>query len=431
MLRQAVARLTSLDAGLVRRAGVVIGIYVLSALALLGTLLILRGAVSASALRATLAFFFVSATASGLEPGTVKAAALHPQGAFGRSSISYAAASTVKAFAISPVIGLVWRFADPATPLAELVWLPLICAVGFTITDLRVLLDLQGRHAQALALKQGVMAGGHVLTGLALILGLPLYQAIGLSTVARLAFAATLSVRLNGRPRANILRETGAMLADPRWVEFAATSGLGSASGSADRVFGLRYLPAGAYGAYYLTFEALSRFWLIPYLLTPVLFARRVGGQEASRLTSWAWALTALAGAGLVAVVAVVVSAAPDFLQLAVGARLGAPTVALAVAVVLASLAQLKITELQAAGRSRLVLAVTGVIGVISAAAFFVGAFRYGAAGLMYAWVVRAAIELTVLIAVGYVGRGPRGAAGRARPEGSGGAVSRAVEASS
>jgi hypothetical protein len=410
MFSQAVSRLRLLDRGLVIRAVLAIAIYGASALVVLVSVVALRRSVPAHVLREFLGFVFISSTVGGLEPGTVKAAALQPRGALERAPASYVLASALKGLGAAPLVAVVWIFAEPHLSWGVVAWLPLLCVAGFAVTDLRVLVDLQGRHAAALGLKQGTAAGAHALGALLLVFGLSMPAAIGVSTLLRLVAVGAVAGRLGEGVAAGLRqtwRESRAMLADPRWVEFAAASALGAASGSADRVVGLRYLPATALGAYYLTFEALSRFWVVPYLLAPILFARRVGGPGASRLAAGAWRVTAVLGGGMVAAVALLLVAAPSLVASVVGARLVLPTLALAVAVVLGSFAQLRVAQLQAAGWSRVILIATVATGLVSAASFLFGALRYGAAGLMYAWLFRSAFELVVLLSVGSVDHGP------------------------
>ncbi len=398
---------------MVVRAALVVGAYALSGLMLLVVLFLLRRTISGAALRAALGFFFISAITAGLEPGGAKAASLQPQGAAGRPRGSYPLVAAAKALAAAPVVGLIWRFADPQTPWTALALLPMVCAAGFWVTDLRVLLDLEGRHVAAVGLKQGALAGGHALVGVVLVLGGRLDVAIGVSAVARLGVAAIAARLIRHQGGGGAWAAARTMLGDLRWVEFAAASALGAASGSADRVLGLRYLSAGAYGAYYLTFEALSRFWLIPYLFTPILFARSVSGLEGRRIAAGARLLTAIGGLGLLFVVWGVFIVAPGLVRYLVGAVLPLPTLALAAAVVVGSFAQLRVAQLQAAGWSRLILAVTAVTGVVSIACFLFGALKYGAPGLMCAWTVRAAFELALVSFVGSADQGPSRPAAR------------------
>jgi hypothetical protein len=397
--------LAGIDRRVANRAAVVIGAYGVTALALVSTVALLRFNASPADLRATLGFFFISSMAAGLDPATAKAAALNPDGALERPAASYLLVGAIKAAAAAPVLGLVWRISDPQVPWAVLAWLPLVCAAGFWTTDLRVLLDLNGRHGAAIGLKQGVLSGGYVLAGLMVAAGAGLTAAVAASTVARtLAALAAAPLVARARPTGSgeIWRETRRLLSDGRWAEFAATSVLGAASGSADRVVGLRLLPPVAYGAYYLTYETLSRFWVIPFLFAPIIYARSVGIDRGGRqVAQAAWAIAAVAGAGMLATLLFIFAVFPHLVPALVGADLRAPTVVLASAVVISAFAQIRLTELQAAGRARFTLAVVAAMSLISPAAFLFGARTAGAAGLMWAWLLKSSLELALMLAAG------------------------------
>jgi hypothetical protein len=387
------------------RAIAVIGAYGVTALALVGTVVLLRRYASATDLRALLGFFFISSTAAGLDPATAKAAALTREGAVERPAGSYLIAGALKAIAAVPVLGLVWRFSDPHIPWGVLAWLPLICAAGFWTTDLRVLLDLNGRHGAAIGVKQGVLAGGYVLAGVLVAAGAGLAAAVAISTLARASAAlaaAPLVARARQARRGAVWGETRRLLADAKWLEFAATSALAAASGSADRVIGLRLLSPAAFSAYYITYEGLSRFWVIPFLFSPIIYARSVGTDRGGRqVAQAAWLLAGVAGVGMIAVLAIVFAIFPRLDAAIVGADLRSPTLVLAAAVVISAFAQILLIQLQAAGRTRATLAIVAMMTLVSPAAFFLGANRAGAAGLMWAWLFKSSLELALLVSAG------------------------------
>ncbi|HEY2049611.1 MAG TPA: hypothetical protein VGH03_09720 [Caulobacteraceae bacterium] len=397
--------LAGIDRRVANRAAAVISAYALTAVALVATVALLRRYASPSDLRAALGFFFISSTAAGLDPATAKAAALDRGGALERPVTSYLLAGTLKAVVAAPAMGLVWRIADPQIPWPVLAWLPLVCAAGFWTTDLRVLLDLNGRHGAAIGVKQGVLSGGYVLAGIIMAAGSGLTAAVAVSTIVRAAVAlgaAPLVARLRRAERGEVWRETGRLLGDVKWVEFAATSVLGMVSGSADRVIGLRLLPPAIFGAYYLTYETLSRFWVIPFLFAPIIYARSVGIDRGGRqVARAAWLLSALAGAGMIGALAFTFTVFPRLVPSLVGADLRGPTMALAVGVVIGAFAQIRLTELQAEGRTRATLGVVAVMTLVSPTASFLGAHFAGAAGLMWAWLIKSSLDLALLLAVG------------------------------
>ncbi len=378
------------------RAVVVTGIYVAAAAAILLTLFLLRGVVSPIVLRGVLGFVFVAALSGGLEPGTVKAAALGPGGVDLAAPVAYLTAGALKALVASPVLAALWRFADPSADPAVLVWLPLIAVAGFCATDMRVLLDLKGRYGLAIALKQGSLAGGVVIVGALAALKAPLFWAVGVATLARLALLAPALWR---GPVAALTPAVRRLLGDRRWLELAAVSVIAAASGSADRVFGLRYLSPAAYAGYYLTFELFSKFWLIPYVIGPILFARQAAGERSGRFIGGAWAFTALAGLAFLIAAAALMRLAPGPLTRLTGISFGPATLVFAAGVVVGSFTQLRMAQIQGAGASRRAAGISAVSAVFSILLFYLAARSYGAEGLLIAWLVKSLVELALTLA--------------------------------
>jgi hypothetical protein len=381
---------------LAARAVVVAGAYLATALAVFAAVVVLRGIVSPDRLRDLLAFYFIAALAAGLEPATVKACVLAGARAPGNLA-AILAAGAVKGVMVAPVLALVWRFADPAAAPA-LLWLsPLTAVAGFWATDLRVLLDLRGRHAGAVWLKQGSLAGGFLLLAILVGLGAPLVLAALVSTLARLAPPILIARRFHLGDGATVIQ----LLSGRRWLELAAISAVAAAGGSIDRVLALRFLPATAFAGYTLVYELFTRFWLIPYLVTPILFARLAAGEASHDTVSRAWAATAALGAAFVAASIAVAVWAPALAGRVLGAPFGAAEVAFAVAVVTGAFTQLRIAQLQAVGAVRPALAVTAIGAAVSAIAFFIGVRTAGLSGLLWAWSIKSLIELAAALAVG------------------------------
>ena len=189
---------------------------------------------------------------------------------------------------------------------------------------------------------------------------------------------------------------------------------IATASGGADRLFGLRYLTSAAYGGYYLTYELFSKFWLIPYLVSPILFARRAAGSGEDGFARAAWGLVALAGVAYVTATAGLLVLAPGLLRQVVGASFGLATLAFAAAVVANSFSQLRLAELQGAGRSRRAALATAFGAAVSIPLFFVAARAFGAGGLLLAWLAKSLLELAALTVGGPVAMRMRGDAAAA-----------------
>ncbi|MEO7026052.1 MAG: hypothetical protein ABI056_00700 [Caulobacteraceae bacterium] len=289
--------------------------YLVTAAAMLVSVVWLRRILPPAELRSALGFFFIAALSAGLEPATVKARALLSARAPDVRAV--ATASAIKALAATPILALVWKLADPDLPAAGLAWLVPTVVAGFWATEFRVLLDLQGRHGAAIWLKQGSLALAFLGAALGLAAGLPIGFALALATAPRLILP--LAVARGARRRQPKSTTAMALWRDSGWMAMALTSALAAGGGSIDRMLGLRLLPAEVFAGYYLLYEFLSRFWVLPYLATPILFARLAGGRQSEALNRSLWVGCLLAGAGLVAVAAAAVAGAPRTL----GALLG------------------------------------------------------------------------------------------------------------
>ena len=399
-MRQTLERPARFAVRLGARGMVVAGAYVLAAAAMLITVILVRDAVTPAALRGFLAFVFVATLAAGLEPGTAKADALDDGGRAGVATIL--GLSALKALVAAPIIALVWRFADPDAGWTVLAWSPGVCVAGFCVTDLRVLHDLRGRYAMAIGLKQGALAGGIVLAGGLLTAGAGLGLAVGFSTLGRLAIAGAAGLAEHARRGGRwSWADARRRLVDPRWLDLAAVSVIAAISGSADRVFGLRLLDPAAYGGYFLVFEILSKFWLIPYVLAPIVFARQASGQETGAFLRGAWGFTAVAGAAFLAALAGLLALAPNLAGRLLDAAFGPSILLFAAGVVVGSFVQLRIAALQGEGASRRAAVVSAFSAAFSVALFYVAARRWGAPGLLSAWLVKSLVELSVAMLPG------------------------------
>ena len=357
----------------------------------------LRQTLPPATLRELLGFYFIAALAAGLDPGTAKALFVGESREAGLWAVL--AASAMKALVVAPVLGLVWRFAAPGLSLATLLTTPLIVVAGFWATDVRVMLDLRGRHASAVWLKQGSLAAGFVLAAILVGSGLPLLWAVLISSLARLGLPVLAG--WTDQPLSTGTRSAIGLLSETPWIAFAGVSVLGAAGGSIDRVVALRWLPAANYSGYYLLYELFSRFWLLPYLITPILFARIAAGQSGGVFAAWSWRFTWFAGLAFVIGAAGVAFCAPGLLHGFLGVSFGPPTVAFAGAIAISALTQLRVAELQAAGGARHALLATLAGTLVAVVAFGFGVRLIGVDGLLWAWLLKSAVEFSVAMAGG------------------------------
>ncbi len=382
------------------RAGVVTGIYVVTALVVAGVIFAMRRVGAPALLQSVLSVFLIASLSAGLEPGTVKAEVLGGglDRLRSRGLGPLLATGALKALVASIPLALIWRLADPKMALPVLAWTPLIVVAGFVATELRALFDVEGRYALAIGLKQGSLAGGLALLAVLLMAGVPLFWAVGLSSVARITLAAAFAWSQRQDAHVDLAASVTALLRDPRWLELAGASAIAALGGSIDRILGLRFLPAAQYNAYFLAYEVLCRFWLITYLINPILFARRAAGQPTATFIRAAWGLVAVAGIGFIAVVALALMVAPALIARLLGADFGWGILALTVAIVITAFTQLRMAELQGVGATRRAALLIGLCAVISASVTFVMIRALGAAGLLWGWLVKAALEFAAVV---------------------------------
>jgi hypothetical protein len=392
------------------RAVVVAGIYLVTALAVAGVIFAMRRVGAPSLLQSVLSVFLIASLSAGLEPGTVKAEVLG--GGLGRLRATALAplliTGALKGLVASVPLALVWRVADPKLAPTVLAWTPLMTVAGFVATELRALFDVEGRYALAIGLKQGSLAGGLALLAALMMAGVPLFWAVGLSSVARLVFASAFAWSARRGTSGGLRVHIGRLLRDPRWLELAGASAIAATGGSMDRILGLRLLPADQYNAYFLAYEVLCRFWLITYLINPILFARLAARQSVAAFIRVAQFFVVVAGTLLVAALALAVAFAPALVDRLVGAQFGWGLVALALAVVITAFVQLRMAELQGGGATRRAALLTGACVAITAGVFLVMIHAFGARGLLWGWLIKATLELAAVTLLANVGRESR-----------------------
>lgn len=378
---------------LLRRGLSALSAYLVTSLTLLAAAIALKHSVSPALAQSALSVLFISAVVGGLEPGTGRAAAIGDDRTDARGIFW---ASAIKALIAAPLIGVVWRVSDPAVSAGVLLWLPAIVVSGFLAADFRVLLDVRGRHASAIWLKQGPASLAIASLAAMVIAGVPLTAAVAASTVLRLV--ATLAF-VAWRIGAAMGVDAGAVLARLRngaWPHFALLSVLAASSGSLDRFVALRTLGEGAYNGYFILFEVLSKFWLLSYLAAPIVFARRAtGAMSAGALRRVHLAIWG-AGAAYLAAIAVAARTWPAGLGgLVDAARLDPWALsAFGLAMVISSSAQLIMVDIQARGGRWTATGFT-VVSLLAAIAVFYGFSQaWGVEGLLWAWLVKSALEM-------------------------------------
>ncbi len=384
------------------RAAVIGSAYAATALIVVASIIVLRGVVDAGTVTVVLAAHFAASLAAGLEPGTTKALMLGEARSAAPDIRAVAAASAIKAVAVTPVLAAVWWIASSRDlalgPL--LCWSLPLCVIGFLTTDLRVLLDVAGRYAAAIWLKQGSLSIG-ILSLLACAwAGYSVSVGLAVSVAARTMWLAGGWALVRGADRSGERTPVAPMLRDRHGWNFLATSVLGALGASLDRICAFRFLSPDAAAGYVLIYELLSKFWLLPYLLGPIIFARRVAGQQRAGEVRRAIGLVALAGAGLVFATVLAAGVFPAVAKNLLGELDPVVAPLFAAAVGISSVSQLLLAKAQSDGFTRQVTRTGLVTLIVSLAAFPLLTIAYGGRGVGYAWLIRATLELILLATI-------------------------------
>jgi len=397
-----------------RRAATLTFSYCTTAVVFVAVFIFLKGILSPESLQDVLSYIFISGIAAGIEPGTAKMQLLRASSHVGTFRFAYPwilIGSTGKAIALSPLLFSAWYLTNHGglSFVSILLWSPVVAAVGFMTTELRAIFDANGRYASAIWLKQGSLSIGILSLAVAIGSNLSLQVALAISLFVRLFWLTIFIVRGRGyleRKQINRERISNEML-DYRWIEFVLTSVLATVGGSLDRIVAFRYLDATEANSYFVIYELLSKFWLISYLFSPIVFAKRVRHQNQSRFVGIALLGTGGIGLVFIAVVMLIIIFWPHFLEYVSNGIVPSLGICIfAAAIVLASLSMLFNADLQGMGKTKEVATISFLGVIISAVSFYVLTFYFGLNGLYFAWLIKTTLEiLMILIFVFYLRR--------------------------
>ena len=395
---------------LVTRGAVLIAAYVTTSAVVLVSAVGLGRMTTPTILAGVLSVFFISILSGGLEPGTSKALIVQGLGASPtrQQYRGIALASGVKALLASVPLAALWLISDKSLSIGLLASLPFIVLAGFLTTDFRVLLDAQGRYASAIWFKQsGMIISFGTLAGL-VALGLGLEWAVAYSTLVRLGWTgAALAwcyalAPFDAKFATPPLDYAARLLKQRSWVHFALVSALATLSGSLDRVAALRLLSPADYNAYFVIYEVVTKLWLLPYLIAPILFAKRASGNVDKHLLIVMHLIVGVAGLSFATAVVVTAALMPNLFQFVTGLSQVPiiPLAAFALAIVISSFCQLVLVDLQARGGARSATILTLVSLASAVVMFYSLTYQLGLGGLLLAWLLKSSLELIISIGV-------------------------------
>jgi hypothetical protein len=393
----------------IRLAGAALA-YGTTAVVQLGALFLLNRLVPTTEIPLVLQFLFFTQLLAGLEPGTAKAMLLKRD----RGSdlllplMGLLQVPLIKAVVVTPLIGIGWTIMSHGDIRWWLIaiWVPLLSGVGFATAELRTAFDAHGRYGQAIWLKQGGLTLGTIALVGFILGGLQWELAASLSIVVRMAWLTLMffAGRDVVRPRCDNDELFGNHWRDSRWIDFASASVLAALSGSIDRIVAFQFLGPQDVASYVLIYELFSKIWLLPYVLGPMIFAERATGKDGARLFRLGVILVVGTGASLLAITAFSLTAMPELVWEFFGQPLSLwPTLAFALALVLAALTQLGLPLLQGSGGTRAATTILLVGVVTTLPIFWWSASSFGLNGLLVAWLVKSILEF--IFVIGWLGR--------------------------
>jgi len=380
--------------------------YLVTAATLFITFQWLRHQISANALQDILSFFFIAGLASSIEPGTVKAHLLSQSDHADKKNIELLCmlvVCTSKALLVSPFVAMVWFLTDvgEASFLWYLAWTTPLVIIGFITTDLRVIVDAGGRYAHAVWLKQGSLSlGMFVLAVVYKLGGSSIDIAIGAALFTRALWLVIFFLLEHDQFARTTHSIIGPLInADNRrWLDFALTSVLAALSGSIDRILAFRYLPANVASSFFVISELLTKFWLLPYVFGPIVFAKWATGADGSYFTRSAHFVIVALGTIYVAIVTLTVSIYPTYLYNLVGEAFNVYGIVIfSIAIVIVSTSQIFAAELQGRGCARQVVYVFLIITILSVPLFYYCIQFFSIQGVYFAWITKTMIECIFL----------------------------------
>jgi hypothetical protein len=301
----------------------------------------------------------------------------------------------VKSVVVSPVIGAIWMLMDVEASLdGRLYFVPFIAALGFVATDLRVLLDARGQHAAAVWLKQGSLSLAIACPVICIILGLGFWMGVITSVIMRLFL--TFYFLRHEKFEKFCANEFWELITSRMWMHLLLTSGIGSLAASVDRLLAVRFMTAPSAAEYVFVYELLSKFWLFPYLISPIVFVKVAQGDHKENYVVFSLCLIGLLGLPFVLLSFVL----PNFLAMFIDVvEFSSWSMALfATTIVLASVNMVLAAQLQASGGEGATL-FSATIGLFVSALAFPSLFHIlGFSGIIWGWFFKTVAEGSALI---------------------------------
>lgn len=392
---------------IIRKSGRFIALitaYTVTAVILVASLAYAERNLSQASLSIFLSLVFLTSLTSGIELGTAKHV-LHLDHDFassGNPSLSFLTYTAQLGIASSFPIAFLWHLQGHITsnPATLLLSTALVAIPGYLSTELKVFLDARGLFFRGILVKQAGLCFAYLTyifcfahnSGITAAAIIACFARTGLGLCILASAIPMLSVKLLADPKRYF------SLPSIRPVmKFMLASIFTCISGSVDRVVALNVLDPLAASSYFAIFELLSKFWLLPYVISPIIYSK-VATKNPSTSRYLGGTSIFIAASGLLYIVTTILirSALPL-------ARLPVPNVDvlaigfMSTAMVISSFTQIYLTYCQALGKHRVVLSTIAVSMAASCLFFPLCYYLSGLNGFYAAWLLKSTSEILSL----------------------------------
>ena len=357
---------------------------------------------SSTTLSIFLSLVFLTSLTSGLEIGTAKHV-LHSDHnlPFARSpNLSFIAEAAKIGVITSVPIAIILHLQGniPAKPATLLLVAVLVAVPGYLSTELKVFLDARGFHLRGILIKQAGLCLAYISYIICFAFADRIEYASLVACVLRmLLILAVLSTAIDGLS-IRCLADSQSFFSSSSSLsimKFMVASIFTCLSGSVDRIIALNVLSPLSASSYFAVFEVLSKFWLLPYIISPIVYSKTATNKAITGYLRDASFLIAVTGL-LYIFSSVVASAA--LRHLIPLPRIQTLSIFLmTTAIVISSFTQVFLSYVQALGKHRIVLS-TISISMLSSCIFFpLCYYMFGLSGFYLAWLVKSTAEILFL----------------------------------
>jgi len=382
-----------------------IGAYALSALALIGALAIFSSENSEVSPQVITNFVLIVSLVGGFELGLVKSCLINLNETKSRSFDIAILVAKVSSKALIPTvfIFLVWNnLTTELGVLQRFIFSYCLCLIGILSSELRVIFDNIGLYSSGIWTKQAGLAIG-VFTFLgAIYFGLEPTVAFVAYCLARtfwLALQFYRYTKIAVRKELILFRDTELF----GWRSIFSLSVLAVFSGNIDRILASYYLDPVTAINYFLIYEIFTKYWLVNYLINPIIFVRYAAGSDG--LISILSLLKVLGTISIISVgtLTLFVSYNPNFFNSVFNISIGNPyIVAFFMAIAINSVTQSLSAVLQSRGYAEYLVKITIIVTLIMGISSIFAIMEFGVNGLLVTWLIKSLFEAALVASLFY-----------------------------